>query len=49
MVGVKFVKVSVDSGLVPGAEATYYCGAMGRALHKFWLLIAYLASHGASS
>jgi len=31
---------------VPGAEVTYYCGAVGKALYKFWLLIAYLASHG---
>jgi len=44
--GVKFVKVSVDSGLVPGAEVTYYFGSLGKAVYKFWLLIAYLASHG---
>ena len=39
-------QVSVDSGLVPGAEVTYYFGSVGKAVYKFWLLIAYLASHG---
>ena len=39
-------QVSVDSGLVPGAEVTYYFGSLGKAVYKFWLLIAYLASHG---
>jgi len=44
--GVKFVKVSVDSGLEPGEEVTYYCGSVGKALYKFWLLVVYLAKHG---
>mmetsp|Transcript_6515 Transcript_6515/g.16086 ORF Transcript_6515/g.16086 Transcript_6515/m.16086 type:complete len:538 (+) Transcript_6515:78-1691(+) len=44
--GVKFVKVEVDSGLVPGAEVTYYFGSVGKALYKVWLLLVYLASHG---
>jgi len=39
-------QVSVDSGLVPGAEVTYYCGSVGKAMYKFWLLMVYLASHG---
>jgi DHA1 family tetracycline resistance protein-like MFS transporter len=44
--GVKFVKVSVDTGLEPGEEVTYYCGPVGKALYKFWLLMVYLAKHG---
>ena len=47
--GVKFIKVSVDTGgddTSDGAEPVYRFGAVGKGLHKFLLLVTYLGQHG---